>query len=237
MQERNGEMQDEREQRSGQNAEQSADHAKGDGLKRELQQDVCFCGADCFAHADLPGAFGDADQHDVHDAHAAHDQADRGDGNHEEKQAAGKLVPQASERVGAEEREVVVLLNGEFAAYAKALADFLGDQRLVGGVVVLDHDPIVQDLRMDLAEGLEREVGRVVLRIAAASERLFLLVEHADDGEHITARIRLLLAEGRFARKELFSGIVAEDGYVGAALFLVLGPHAAFDQVYVGRLQ
>ena len=80
-----GEVKDQREQASGDNAEQSADHAQRNGLDGELQKDVAPGGADGFADAYFTRAFGDADKHDVHDADPADHEAYRRDGNHEEK--------------------------------------------------------------------------------------------------------------------------------------------------------
>ena len=71
---------------------------------------------------------------------------------------------------------------------------------------------------MQLAEGFQREVGGVVLRVAAAAEGLGLQVEDADDSEDTAFTIDLL-AERRFAGKEILRRVMAEDNDLGAALF------------------
>ena len=72
---------------------------------------------------------------------------------------------------------------------------------------------------MELAKGFQGKVCGVVLRVAAAAEGLGLQVEDADDGEDAAFTIDLL-AERRFAGKEIFRRVMAEDNDLGAALFL-----------------
>src|SRR2546430_10329980 len=56
-------------------------------IYQKLFDDVVLPGADRFAHADLAGSFGDADQHDVHDADAGGQKRDHAD--HERAGADG----------------------------------------------------------------------------------------------------------------------------------------------------
>jgi hypothetical protein len=85
---------------------------------------------------------------------------------------------------------------------------------------------------MDLREGLEREIHCVVLCIAAAAEGLGLDIEDADDGKDVAFHIDVL-ADGGLVGEEVLGGVVAEDGDIGAALFLSIGPHAAFEEFEV----
>src|SRR5581483_2005008 len=133
-----------------------------------------------------------------------------------------------SERVRPEDSEVVVLLNPNVPASSEEFTNLVNHQRFVRRVVILDDDPEVLLLGMDLAKSVEREVGGVVLRVAAAAKRLRLNIEHADDGEDGSLAIDVL-ADGGAVREEVFRGIVTEYRHVGCPLFLRVGPHAAFD--------
>ena len=83
MEKGNGEVQDEREQNPGADAQQPTDCAERNSFEGELEQDVSLGCSNGLAHADFPGSLSHRDEHDVHHPHAAHHQADRGNGDYE----------------------------------------------------------------------------------------------------------------------------------------------------------
>src|SRR6516165_10684187 len=151
MQEADGEVQDKGEQCADEDSEQATDHAERYSFKGELHHDRFSAGADGLADADLARPLSDADEHDVHDAYAADDQADAGDRNHKEKQSAGDLVPQAGERLRAEDGEVIILIGAQTATNSHEFANLYHDEILIGGIIVFDDDPEVRYLGMDFA--------------------------------------------------------------------------------------
>ena len=71
--------------------DQPARAGEHDGFQQELPGDVAPARADGLAHANLPRALRDRDQHDVHYADAPHQQADGGDHHHHQRHGADNL--------------------------------------------------------------------------------------------------------------------------------------------------
>ena len=127
--------------------------AQRDRFERELKHDVLSGRAQRLTDAYLPRSFGNAHQHDVHHADAADHQTYARDPDQKDEQAAGELIPQDQQGVGAEDGEIVRLVGTHLTPAAKQLADFVFDGDFVFDIVVLDADPVIEDLRMNLVKG------------------------------------------------------------------------------------
>jgi hypothetical protein len=97
-----------------------------------------FVAPKSLADTDFAGPLCDRNEHDVHDADAAYHEPDAGYGDHEDDQAASKLVPESGKGVRAHDFEVVGGFHFDLAADAEYLPDLFLDQRLVLLVVVAD---------------------------------------------------------------------------------------------------
>ncbi len=72
--------------------EDPAEQTQGQRFHQELEEDVPPGGPQGLPDADLPGALGDADQHDVHDPDAPDQEAYRADARQEEGEGLGGLL-------------------------------------------------------------------------------------------------------------------------------------------------
>jgi len=79
---------------------------------------------------------------------------------------------------------------------------------------------------MNLLERLHGEVGRIILRVAAAAKRLWLQVQHPDHREHLAIAFNVF-SKGRPIGEKILRRIVAQHHHVGAVLLFRVGPHAA----------
>src|ERR1039458_3458057 len=109
-----------------------ADHASrqghGCGLDEKLKQNIIAACAQRLAHADLPGAFGDGNQHDVHDDNAANDQRDACDGHHHGSKAIEDSAQEVLEGGAGVDGEAVGGAGGQVAARAHENAQLIGNR-------------------------------------------------------------------------------------------------------------
>ncbi len=120
------------------------------------------------------------------------------------------------QKIRAGDEEVIVLLHAQAAVHAEQLANLLGDDLLVPGIVVFHHEPVFLDLRMNLAKGFKREVSGIVLRVASAAEGLGgRKVKRADDGKDVALDVDIL-ANGIAVRKQVFGGVMAQHNNIAA---------------------
>src|SRR5712691_1723343 len=119
------------ERRAREHAEYPAQHGEGDRFREELVADVAASRAERLADADLPGALVHAHQHDVHDHDAPDDDPDGHHGRDHREEEAREVLPEAHERVGGIDGEVVRL------ARAQAVRD---EHRLLGALHAVLHE-------------------------------------------------------------------------------------------------
>src|ERR1700679_2526546 len=177
-------MHDEGDPTADEHAKDAAHSAERNGLQRKLGEDGLFRGADRLADTYFASAFRDADQHDIHDADTANQQRHARQREEQKEQAAGDLIPEPGERIGPEDGEVIRRGVCDFSAATQQLCQLILHQRLVLLVVVLEADPVVQYLRMDLVEGCHGKERFIVFRVLPSAKRLFLFFHDTYDGKH-----------------------------------------------------
>src|SRR5690606_1671690 len=114
-------------------APQPPEKRKDHGLHEELQQDLAGGGADGHPDADLPGPFGNRDQHDVHDADTADQEADGRNRAQERRHRARDLLHRLRDLLHVVHEEVGLLPRADLAALAHERLDLRldpGDGRL-----------------------------------------------------------------------------------------------------------
>src|ERR1035437_2284387 len=90
---------------------------------------------------------------------------------------------------------------------------------------------------MQVMEGAHGKVDSVVLRVLAAAEELFSLVEYADDGIEASLDVDLL-ADGVFTiHKQLLRSVVSQQTHVRMTLVLFIGKDAARQQDQIGYIR
>src|SRR5437899_6704034 len=94
---------------SGEETRDAAEQREHGRLREELASDVAPRRAERLEDPDLPGALGDAHQHDVHDHDAAHDDPDRHHGRHHREDDAGELAPKRDQPLAGIDVTVVLL--------------------------------------------------------------------------------------------------------------------------------
>ncbi len=161
-------------QHSGQPA-QSGQH---DGFGQELADYVAPPRANCFADADLVGAFGYRHQHDVHHADAAHQQANRADDDGHQRYRAHDLAEVVGDGFGAGHAEIVGLIEGHIAAAAQQAADLVFGGILEAGIGLGADEMLVVCgvvLAIGVVRNLDGAVGGLILE-----ELSLALLQHAD---------------------------------------------------------
>ena len=88
---------------------------------------------------------------------------------------------------------------------------------------------------MNLAEGVYRKEGGVVLGVPAAAEGLGKLFKDADDCKDVALSLNFF-SNRRFVPKELLGRIVTQNHHIRPPRVLVLGPQATFGQVDIRDL-
>ena len=139
-----------------------------------------------------------------------------------------------SQRVGAEDGEVVVLLKPDSAANAQQFANLLGHNLFVGWIIIFHNNPEILLLGMELTKGCQWKVSGVILRVATAAEGLRLCIQYANDCKDAAFAIDVL-TEGIFAGKEILSGVMAQNHYLGGAILFGFGPHPPLQKLDVGN--
>src|SRR5579883_1045333 len=170
--------------------------------------------------------------------HAANHQAYAGNRDHKDRETSGKLVPQARQRVRRKNLKVVRLLHVHLAAATQQLANLIFHQCAVALVIKLHahpHATVHRIFRMQLHKRTNGEECGIVFLIAAAAKDLLLFLENADDGKD--AAFNLYFFSNRaLIPKKCLCRVIAQNDHIGAAVRLILRPHAPFPEAQVGNL-
>ncbi len=102
------------------------------------------------------------------------------------------MIPDSRDGIRGENGKVVLLIEPLLALDAKRLLNLVVHDLLVGRVIVLDRNPVIEDFRMDFMEGSDGKVCRVVVWILAATERGLALFHHTDHAKHVAANFNFL---------------------------------------------
>ena len=211
---------DRRRNRTERDAHPRAKRAQGRRLDEELHENVAPLGAECFADADLVGAFGHGDEHDVHDHDGTHHEADGGERDAGQHQIRFDLLPEGERRLRRLEGEVVVLPAVQLVSGAHHRLHLRHGRghRFSGGHL---DDQAIDDVRLSVQQAVhgrakrgedvvvERHAEGAAARFADAdhgvgfSAHLHLTVDGADGGEEALLQVRADDDDAR-ARHELF---------------------------------
>ena len=172
-----------------------------------MPEDLLARGSHRLAHADLPGSFGNRDQHDADDADSSHHQTHGGEGDHDHEEDAGELIEELDELAGLNDGEVVLLPRPEPSNGSHETDDLIPSlQRRVHGV---RHHEDTQEHVVGLEPLEGGGVGKDGEVVDGLGEGLVSQVEDTDDDEELVDT-----SAARGHSNPLADGIeLAEEGF------------------------